>query len=93
MALKLRARSAQARRWLMQLPCSFGLTNGILPYLAAPVSFKRVLGSHPGVPNPYHIGASSIGIGGNRKSSSLPESAGSVMRNVCDTYPITAAQI
>ena len=56
------------------------------------VSFKRLLGSHPSVPNLYHIGASFIGIGGSRKSSSLPESAGSVMRKVCDTYPITAAQ-
>ena len=77
----------------MQLPWSFGLTNGILPYLPAPVSFKRLLGSHASESNFDHIGASFIGMGGNRKSTGLPESAGSVTRNVCDTYPITAAQI
>jgi len=58
-----------------------------------PSASSACLGSHASESNPDHIGASLNGMGGNRKSTSLPESAGSVMRNVCDTYPITAAQI
>jgi len=45
MALKLRAQTRQARRSRVLLPNSFGLTNAILPYLEAPVSFKRMLES------------------------------------------------
>ena len=47
MALKLRAQSPRARRRLVLSVSFFGITNAILPYLQAPVSFKRVLGSLP----------------------------------------------
>src|SRR2546430_1645953 len=43
-ALKLRAQGVLARRRLVWLAWLVGRTNGILPYLGAPVSFKRLLG-------------------------------------------------
>src|ERR687888_2799822 len=61
MALKLRALRPRARRRGVWLPRFARLTNANLPYLQAPVSFKRLLGGAACI-TMYHMKTSTLTI-------------------------------